>query len=130
MRYMLDTDIASYVIRRRPESLLSRFADHADELCISVITEAELLYGVEKKSSKAIAEAVDQFLMRLTVLNWNRTAARMYAKFRTKLEVTGTPIGNMDLMIAAHAAAANLVVVTNNERHFSKISGLEFESWV
>ena len=130
MRYMLDTDIASYVIRRRPESLLSRFSDHADELCISVITEAELLYGVEKKSSKAIAKAVDQFLMRLTVLNWNRTAARMYAKFRTKLEVTGTPIGNMDLMIAAHAAAANLVVVTNNERHFSKISGLEFESWV
>ena len=130
MRYMLDTDIASYVIRRRPESLLSRFSDHADELCVSVITEAELLYGSEKRASKTIAKAIDQFLARLTVLDWNRAAASMYAKFRTELEVSGTPTGNMDLMIAAHAAAAKLVVVTNNERHFSKINGLKFENWV
>jgi len=130
MRYMLDTDIASYVIRRRPESLLSRFSDHAEELCISVITEAELLYGAEKSASKAIAKAVEQFLARLTVLDWNRTAANKYAKFRARLEVAGTPIGNMDLMIAAHAAAANLIVGTNNERHFLQIKGLTFENWV
>lgn len=130
MRYMLDTDIASYVIRQRPQALIARFADNADQLCISAITAAELLFGAEKRNSAAIARAVDQFLSRLSVLDWNHDAATHYAKLRTQLESVGTPIGNMDLLIAAHALAAKLTLVSNNERHFSGIEGLKFENWV
>ncbi len=127
---MLDTDICSYVIRRRPETVLARFAEHADELCISVITEAELLFGVEKSGRPATAEAVRQFLQRIRVQPWPRQAAACHARLRSKLEARGTPTGNMDLMIAAHAASENLVVVTNNTRHFGHIEGLKLENWV
>ncbi len=109
-RYMLDTDISSYVIRKRPESVRARFGElDSGQLCISVVSEAELLYG--------------------TVLDWSRAAAQHYAGIRAKLESAGTPIGNMDLMIAAHARSAGAVLVTNNEKHFRRVEGLKVENW-
>lgn len=127
---MLDTDIASYVIRRRPASVLERFSDQADQLCISVITEAELRFGVEKRGASSIRKAVEAFLSRLEVLEWNRAAATAYGRLRAQLVAAGRPIGNLDLMIAAHALAEGMTVVTNNDRHFKIIDGLSVENWV
>lgn len=131
-RYMLDTDTSSYIIRNRPESVRVRFGKlDSSQLCISVITHAELLYGVKSAvSSRTIRPAVEDFVRRLTVLDWDSTAAEHYADIRVRLETGGTPIGNMDLMIAAHARSVSAVLVTNNEKHFRRVSGLSVENWV
>ena len=128
---MLDTDISSYIIRERPESVQRRFHElEGGQLCISVVSEAELLYGVKAKGSpRTLASTVADFLRRLTVLDWTRAAARDYADIRAKLESAGTSIGNMDLMIAAHARSAGAVLVTNNEKHFLRVEGLKVENW-
>ena len=130
-RYMLDTDISSYIIRNRPESVRARFRKlDSSQLCISVITHAELLYGVKSVGAgKAIRLDVEDFVRRLEVLAWDSTAAGHYAEIRVKLEAGGTPIGNMDMMIAAHARSTNTVLVTNNEKHFRRVSGLLVENW-
>lgn len=131
-RYMLDTDTSSYIIRNRPESVRVRFGKlDSSQLCISVITHAELLYGVKSAaSSRTIRPAVEDFVRRLTVLDWDSTAAEHYADIRTKLEAGGTPIGNMDMLIAAHARSVSAVLVTNNEKHFRRVSALTVENWV
>jgi tRNA(fMet)-specific endonuclease VapC len=128
---MLDTDISSYIIRKRPESVRARFRElEGEQLCISVVSEAELLYGVKAKGSpRALAATVADFLRRLSVLGWSRAAARHYADIRAKLESAGTPIGNMDLLIAAHARSAGAVLVTNNQKHFLRVPGLKVENW-
>lgn len=128
---MLDTDISSYIIRNRPESVRARFRKlDSSQLCISVITHAELLYGVKSVGAgKAIRLDVEDFVRRLEVLAWDSTAAGHYAEIRVKLEAGGTPIGNMDMMIAAHARSTNTVLVTNNEKHFRRVSGLLVENW-
>lgn len=130
--YMLDTDTSSYIIRNRPESVRVRFGKlDSSQLCISVITHAELLYGVKSAaSSRTIRPAVEDFVRRLTVLDWDSTAAEHYADIRTKLEAGGTPIGNMDMLIAAHARSVSAVLVTNNEKHFRRVSALTVENWV
>ncbi len=131
-RYMLDTDTSSYIIRNRPESVRVRFGKlDSSQVCISVITHAELLYGVKSATSaRTIRPAVEDFVRRLTVLEWDSVAAEHYADIRVKLETGGTPIGNMDLMIAAHARSLSAVIVTNNEKHFRRVSGLTVENWV
>src|SRR6185437_5839657 len=91
---MLDTDISSYIIRRRPEPLAQRFERHADELCVSVITAAELRFGVEKTKSARLAELVENFLERLSVLDWTSAVTPHYARVRAALERIGRPIGN------------------------------------
>ena len=128
---MLDTDISSYIIRNRPESVRARFRKlDSSQLCISVITHAELLYGVKSVGAgKAIRLDVEDFVRRLDVLAWDSTAAGHYAEIRVKLEAGGTPIGNMAMMIAAHARSTNTVLVTNNEKHFRRVSGLLVENW-
>ncbi len=128
---MLDTDISSYIIRKRPESVRARFREtEGEQLCISVVSEVELLYGVKAKGSpRALAAIVADFLRRLTVLDWSRAAAQHYADIRTKLESAGSPIGNMDLLIAAHARSAGAVLVTNNQKHFLRVPGLKVENW-
>jgi tRNA(fMet)-specific endonuclease VapC len=101
------------------------------QLSISVITLAELLYGVERSSSKVINRPIiEDFVSRLPVLPWESGAAAHYGKLRVFLERQGTPIGNMDLMIAAHALSQGRVVVTNNVRHFEKVPQLQVENWV
>jgi tRNA(fMet)-specific endonuclease VapC len=126
---MLDTDISSYVIRRRPESLAQHFERHADEICVSVITAAELRFGVEKSKSAKLAELVENYLGRLSVLDWTDAVTPHYARIRAALERVGKPIGNADLMIAAHAVSEDATVVTHNVRHFADVPGLKVQEW-
>ncbi len=130
-RYMMDTDTCSYIIKERPESVRRNFQSLSmDSLCISIVTYAELMYGVERSSSKRINRAViDRFISHLDVLKWDTKAADKYAFIRTTLDAKGTPIGAMDMMIASHATSIDAVLVTNNQKHFSQVQGLTIENW-
>lgn len=127
---MLDTDMCSYVIRQKPESLLPRFEQHADELCVSVITAAELRFGAVKAGRPKLAQTVETFLERLSILDWNNAVTFHYAKIRSVLEKAGKPIGNMDLLIVAHAISEGAALVTNNRKHFSEVEGLSLQEWM
>jgi tRNA(fMet)-specific endonuclease VapC len=126
---MLDTDISSYIIRKRPDSLLERFEKHAEVLCVSVVTAAELQFGAEKAARPALTALVKQYLDRLPVLDWTQGVVTHYARIRTALERAGKPIGSMDLLIAAHAVSEGSTLVTNNLKHFEKVPGLKVEVW-
>lgn len=126
---MLDTDISSYIIRKRPASLLERFQKNAGVLCVSVVTAAELQFGAEKAGRPALKALVNEYLDRLPVLDWTQGIVADYARIRTALERAGKPIGNMDLLIAAHAVSEGSTLVTNNIRHFEHVPGLKFEVW-
>ncbi len=130
-RFMLDTDISSYILRDRPAVVGKRLRRvRGADVCVSVITEAELQYGVRLAGSdNEMQRDVDDFLRRLDVLLWDSAAAAEYAEIRSDLDGRDTPIGNMDLMIAAHARSLGATLVTNNERHFRRVSGLRVENW-
>ena len=130
--YMLDTDTSSYIIKNRPESVRRRLVQvKPEQLCISIITYAELLYGVERSSSQQVNhEIVMDFVRRLLVQTWDEAAAEVYAKLRADLERVGQPIGGMDMQIAVHALSLQAILVTNNTRHFERVSGLVLENWV
>ena len=129
--YMLDTDSASYLIRGGFPLLDQRIAAlPPDRLCISVITRAELLYGLRLNSgAHRIARLVNRFLANVHSLAWGDDAAGCYSVLAASLTQAGAPIGVMDALIAAHALAAPAVLVTNNVRHFGRISGLKTENW-
>ncbi len=127
--FMLDTDISSYIIKRRPSSLLDRFEEHGETLNVSVITAAELRFGAEKAARPMLTELVEAYLDRLAILDWTNEVTRHYARIRSQLERSGTPIGNMDLLIASHAVSQGMIVVTNNLKHFSNVPGLKVEVW-
>ena len=131
MKYMLDTNICIYVIKHKPETVIRNFLSHdSEEICISAVTYAELMHGVEK--SAAIDKnkiALTMFLSPITVLEFHASAAEEYGKIRANLERKGTPIGPMDLLIAGHAKAEGLVLVTNNTREFLRVEGLMLEDW-
>lgn len=126
---MLDTDISSYIIKRRPASLLDRFKKHADELCVSVMTAAELRFGAEKAHRPKLTAQVEEYLERVSILDWTDSVTAHYARARCALEAAGTPIGNMDLLIASHAICERATLVTHNIRHFGKVPGLKIEEW-
>jgi tRNA(fMet)-specific endonuclease VapC len=130
-RFMLDTDISSYILRDRPAVVGNRLRRvRGADICVSVITEAELQYGVRLAGGgDELQRDVDDFLRRLDILLWDSAAAAEYAEIRSDLDRRGSPIGNMDLMIAAHARSLGATVVTNNERHFRRVSGLRVENW-
>lgn len=129
---MLDTNICIYIIKKRPLSVLNRFSTiPRDEICISVVTLAELRYGVEKSSSKRFNQRIlDDFLLRLTVLSWDEDAAMQYGRIRTILENKGLPIGNMDLLISAHALSQKHILVSNNLGEYERVPDLRYENWV
>jgi tRNA(fMet)-specific endonuclease VapC len=129
---MLDTDTCSYLIRGKSQNLDRKIAAvRAQNLCISVVTKAELLFGVERKGHPPkLAALVSQLLQKLPGLPWDDDCARTYAQIRAKLELEGSPIGNLDLLIAAHALAIDATLITNNERHFKKVSGLRLDNWL
>jgi tRNA(fMet)-specific endonuclease VapC len=129
MLLMLDTDISSYVIRRRPASIAERFQRHAEQLCVSVMTAAELRFGAVKAARAELANLVEAYLARVTIIDWADSATFHYARIRTALEGLGTPIGNMDLLIASHAVAEQATLVTNNMKHFAAVPGLKVEQW-
>ncbi len=132
MRYMLDTDTASYVIKGRMPSVDRRLADvPPEDVCISSITRGELLYGVRRKpGAHHLARVVDQFLARVLSLPWDDAAADRFATIAAELERAGRLIGTLDTMIAAHALATGVVMVSNNVEHFARVSGLNLENWV
>ena len=127
--FMLDTDISSYIIKRRPVTLVEKFAQHAETLSVSVMTAAELRFGAEKAGRPQLAELVQAYLERLAILDWTNEVTGHYARIRTELERSGKPIGNMDLLIASHAVSQGMTLVTNNIKHFSNVSGLNVEVW-
>ena len=131
MVLLLDTNICIYLIREKPRSILERFKEHAvGDIGISVITLAELEYGVSKSGKPATnKEALDQFVAPLELVAFDRSATAVYGKLRTTLEKKGQSIGAMDLLIAAHALALSVRLVTHNVREFSRVPGLRVETW-
>jgi tRNA(fMet)-specific endonuclease VapC len=131
LKYMLDTNIAIYVIKRRPVELLDVFNQHAGQMCISSITLAELLHGVEKSSmpDRNLLQ-VEDFVSRLEVLSYGDKAAAHYGDIRADLERKGTPIGVNDLHIAGHARSEGLTLVSNNGREFERVVALRLLNWV
>lgn len=131
-RYMLDTDTCAFILRRSSPTLLQRIQQvPLQTQVISVVTLAELLYGVQTSSrKKANRTAVDALVRHLTVIDWSRDAAEHYAEVRIDLKKRGQMIGSNDLLIAAHARSLGAVVVTNNLKEFSRVKGLEVENWM
>jgi len=130
MRRTLDTNICSYILRRHPVSMIERFATlDRGALWLSAIVAAELRFGALKLGVPRFQAAVEAWLSGFDVRPWPLEATQHYAQIRAALERTGTPIGGMDLMIAAHALAEDSVVVTNNAREFHRVPGLAVEEW-
>lgn len=131
LKYMLDTNIVIYVIKRRPPEALAAFNQHAGQLCISSITLAELLHGAEKSTKPDHnLRQIEDFTSRLTVLEYGSKAAAHYGDIRATLERKGTPIGVNDLHIAGHARSEGLMLVTNNLKEFERVEALRLENWV
>lgn len=130
--HMLDTDIASYVIKGRSPAVEAKLmAIVPSMVCISAVTRAELMYGLKRlPAGHRLQLAVRQFLKIVRVLPWDAEAADYYADIRHQLVSTGQPIGEMDMMIAAHSLSAGAVLVTNNIRHYSRIEApLSLVNW-
>ena len=130
-RYMLDTDTCSYIMRRSSDSVLKRLRKvPVSDVCISVITKSELLYGVELSPRRPQDEAaLNGFLRYVEVLDFADEAARHRAEIRAHLKSGGTMIGANDLFIAAHARSLGLTLVTNNTREFRRVPKLLIENW-
>src|ERR1700677_4568355 len=130
-RYMLDTDTCSYIMKRSNDVLLKRLQKVAvDDVCISVISKSQLLFGVELAPRRQQDEAaLDAFLSYVEVLDFTGEASFHYAKIRAELKRSGTMIGANDLFIAAHARSLGLTLVTNNTREFARIRHLAIENW-
>lgn len=131
VRYLLDTNICIHIQRARPASVLARFeALKAGDAAISAVTWGELTYGAEKSSRReGVLEAMQEFVSFVPVLPMPVDAGSQYGAIRARLEKNGEIIGNNDLWIAAHALAAGLILVTNNEREFSRLPDLLIENW-
>mgnify|MGYP006182308313 CR=1 FL=1 len=131
LRYLLDTHIVIYVLKRRPIEVLALFNANATRVAISSITLAELLHGAEKSSrvSENLA-TIEDFCSRLEVLPYGAKAAQHYGAIRAALEKQGQTIGVNDLHIAGHARSEGLVLVTNNVGEFARVPALEVENWV
>ena len=131
IKYLLDTNICIYVIKRRPVEVRERFNEAAGQLAISSVTLAELLHGVEKSQQVARnLRAVEDFSSRLDVLEYGEQAAGHYGEIRAQLERQGRPIGVNDLHIAAHARSLGVVLVTNNMKEFERVEGLRLQNWL
>jgi len=130
MRRTLDTNICSYVLRRQPQAMVERFQQlDRSQIWLSAIVAAELRFGAVKLRSARFQGAVEAWLAGFDMLPWPVEATHHYARLRAELESNGTPVGNLDLMIAAHALAEDSVVVTNNAREFHRIPGVAVEEW-
>jgi tRNA(fMet)-specific endonuclease VapC len=131
LKYMLDTNIVIYVIKRRPIEVMELFNLHAGQMCISSITLAELLHGAEKSSKpEHNMRQVEDFVSRLEVLEYGVKATSHYGDIRAVLEHKGTPIGVNDFHIAGHARSEGMTLVTNNLREFERVDALRLENWV
>lgn len=130
-RFMLDTDTCSYIMKRSHPQVIKRLQSVAvGDVCMSVVTKAELLYGVEVSPRRSQdAAALAAFLPYVDALDLTDDAAMHYADIRADLKKRGTMIGANDLFIAAHARAQDLTLVTNNSTEFERVSGLAIDNW-
>jgi tRNA(fMet)-specific endonuclease VapC len=131
MHYLLDTNIVSDLVRN-PQGKVARHVRTIGEkqVCTSIIVAAELRYGAEKKGSTRLSSQLEAVLGALEVLPFETPADKSYGSLRTRLEKRGTPIGGNDLLIAAQAVALGCVIVTDNEREFSRVEGLRVQNWL
>jgi len=132
IKYMLDTNICIYIIKQKPKNIIERFRQaQVSEIGVSSITLSELEYGVMKS---AIPEqnklALAQFIAPIEISAYDDVAAQHYGVIRAHLEREGTPIGSLDMLIAAHALSQNSVLITNNESEFNRVSNLKIENWI
>ena len=132
MRYMLDTNICIYVIKHKPESVFRKLKKiKPEDVCISSITYAELAYGVEKSAQPERNRlALSMMLSSIEIVAFDDAAADEYGEIRAVLERKGTPIGSLDILIAAHARSLGCTLVTNNTKEFCRVEGLEVVNWV
>ena len=131
IKYLLDTNICIYVIKRRPIEVLGRFNEAAGHIAISSITLAELLHGVEKSQHVAKnLKAVEDFCSRLDVLEYDENAASHYGEIRADLERKGKTIGVNDLHISGHARSLGVILVSNNLKDFERVDGLRCQNWI
>ena len=131
MKYMLDTNICIYAIKNKPEKVVDELEKHnPSDVCISSITYAELVHGIEKSSmTEKNRLALSTLLANIEILDFDANAADCYGKIRDDLEKKGTPIGPLDTMIAGHARSLGYTLVTNNIKEFSRVSNLLVENW-
>lgn len=132
MKYMLDTNICIYIIKHQPENVIRKFMElDPDDICISSITYAELAYGVEKSQARDKNRiALTVLLSEIQIVPFDDLAAQVYGMVRADLQKKRTPIGSLDTLIAAHAKALNLTLITNNTRESARVDGLLLEDWI
>ena len=132
IKYMLDTNICIYIIKRKPTDVIARFRQtRISQVGISSITLSELEYGVAKSSKPDQNQfALAQFSAPLEILSYEDEAAQQYGRLRALLEKQGTPIGSLDMLIAAHVLSINCILVTNNEKEFNRVPNLKIDNWV
>ena len=132
MEYMLDTNTCIYIIKRKPVDIIDRFRKiQISQVSISSITLSELEYGVIKSSKPEQNQlALTQFVAPMEILSYGDEAAQYYAELRVYLEKQGTPIGSLDMLIAAHALSAGCILVTNNVKEFDRVPNLKIDNWI
>ena len=131
LKYLLDTNIVIYVLKRRPLEVLKIFNTNASRMAISSITLSELIYGAEKSPNvDKNLEAIDEFISHLEVLPYDPKASQHHGQIKAALERKGEIIGENDIHIAAHAISQGLILVTNNLREFKRVTNLALENWV
>lgn len=129
--YLLDTNIASFMVRGASPALTARIqVVPLDQLAVSAVTEGELRYGLARKpGAMTLVQRVDSFLRHVSVLPWDAAAAQRYGPLRASLESRGMPLASLDTLIAAHALALGATLVTNGQAFFGRIEGLVCEDW-
>lgn len=132
MKLMLDTNICIAIIKQKPKNILQKFSAYqVGDICISSVTLAELRYGVAKSLYQEKNQAaLDEFILPLEIVDFDEPATLYYGTLRATLEKQGTPIGALDMMIAAHALSLNVGLVTNNTKEFKRVSGLQLLDWI
>lgn len=131
LKYLLDTNIVIYVLKRRPAEVLAIFNANASRMAISSITLSELMYGAEKSQNiNRNLEAIEEFVSHLDVLPYDAKASQHYGQIKATLERKGEIIGENDIHIAAHAISQGLILVSNNLKEFNRVANLALENWV
>jgi tRNA(fMet)-specific endonuclease VapC len=131
VKYLIDTNICIYLIKRRPVEVSQRFRQFSPkEIGISSVTTSELYYGVYKSQRvENNLQALNNFLLPFSIVHYDESASAIYGDIRARLEAKGKTIGPLDMMIAAHALSLNLPLVTNNTKEFERVEGLMLENW-
>ena len=128
-RFMLDTDTVSFVLRDVGETAANLLKHPPSTICMSAMTLSELKFGADKRKSKRLHNLIDAFCKTVHVASFGAAEAAAFGRVRTMLESKGNPIGILDTLIAAHALALDLTLVTNNTKHFGKVRGLKTANW-